>query len=242
MKPAKRGVGSLRRLVHAAAVLAGLGAAVQAGPAAAAPAALFGTAEFRGESHAALPQWRRVLAEMAREIAGHPGLRARRGAVPQPCHHGLARPAARARAGNAPAPGPGGQCLRQSLAVQGRCRQLRPAGLLGDAARVLPPLGRLRGLRDRQVSVPAAARAAARGIAPGRGAGHGARPAARGAGGLPGGRGLYPGQSDRWGAAAAAGRQLRALLFGQRGHPLGPHPARRGGRHRQRADVAPARP
>jgi predicted transglutaminase-like cysteine proteinase len=60
----------LRSLVHVAAVLAGLGAAVQASLAGAAPAALFGTAEFRGESHAALPQWRHVLAEMARESAG----------------------------------------------------------------------------------------------------------------------------------------------------------------------------
>ena len=49
-------------------MLAVLAAATQGGPAWAAPAALFGTAEFRGESHAALPQWRYVLAGMAREM------------------------------------------------------------------------------------------------------------------------------------------------------------------------------
>jgi predicted transglutaminase-like cysteine proteinase len=58
----------LRRLAHLAVVLVGLTAAVHAGPAGAAPAALFGTAEFRSESHAALPQWRRVLHDMARDM------------------------------------------------------------------------------------------------------------------------------------------------------------------------------
>ena len=48
-------------------MLVGLGAVLQVDPVAAAPAALFGTAEFRGESHAALPQWRRVLHDMARD-------------------------------------------------------------------------------------------------------------------------------------------------------------------------------
>ena len=127
-----------------------------------------------------------VLARMAAE---EPAIRAcaqDAGPLPEPRHHGLARAAARARAARRR-----GQVRAVNRFVNrwpyrsGR-RQLRPQRLLGDAARVLPPLGRLRGLRHRQVPLAAAARAAGRAAAPGRGAGRGARPAARGAGGLSG--------------------------------------------------------
>ncbi|MCB1885776.1 MAG: transglutaminase-like cysteine peptidase [Geminicoccaceae bacterium] len=43
------------------------GGAARAG----APVALFGTAEFRADSHEALPQWRRVLHEIAAEASGY---------------------------------------------------------------------------------------------------------------------------------------------------------------------------
>jgi predicted transglutaminase-like cysteine proteinase len=62
----------LDRLARAAALLALVAAAataLPAGPSLAAPSALFGTAEFRAESHAALPQWGRVLQGIAAETA-----------------------------------------------------------------------------------------------------------------------------------------------------------------------------
>jgi predicted transglutaminase-like cysteine proteinase len=55
----------LRRVVHTALLLAVTGSGFAPGPARAGSPALFGTIEFRAESHAALPQWRRVLAGIA---------------------------------------------------------------------------------------------------------------------------------------------------------------------------------
>jgi predicted transglutaminase-like cysteine proteinase len=66
------GAGPLDRLARAAALLALAAAAataLPAGAALAAPSALFGTAEFRAESHAALPQWGQVLRGIAAEAA-----------------------------------------------------------------------------------------------------------------------------------------------------------------------------
>ena len=60
------------RLARAAALVALAVAAattLPAGVGLAATPALFGTAEFRAESHAALPQWGRVLKGMAAEAA-----------------------------------------------------------------------------------------------------------------------------------------------------------------------------
>jgi predicted transglutaminase-like cysteine proteinase len=60
----------MRRLACAAALLlAALGAGLPAGSAGAAAPALFGTAEFRADSLAPLPQWRRVLDATQREDA-----------------------------------------------------------------------------------------------------------------------------------------------------------------------------
>ncbi|HMR30251.1 MAG TPA: transglutaminase-like cysteine peptidase [Geminicoccaceae bacterium] len=60
----------MRRLLATTALALGLGFACDAS-AAPPSSALFGTLEFRSDSHAALPQWRRVLAGIERERASY---------------------------------------------------------------------------------------------------------------------------------------------------------------------------
>jgi predicted transglutaminase-like cysteine proteinase len=66
---AQHGDPAMRRLLATMVLAIGFGLA---GEALAAPSsALFGTLEFRSNSHAALPQWRRVLAGIERERLGY---------------------------------------------------------------------------------------------------------------------------------------------------------------------------
>ncbi len=180
-RPPKHGAPNLRRLAQAVLVAA---VGVAAHPVAAAPVPLFGTAEFRVESLAELPQWQRVLRRAEAEEGAVRACAERADRCPNRATRAwaaLLRDIALPAAADA---GRGGPPLRQQRQVPGRFRQLRPQRLLGDAAGVLPPLRRLRGLRHRQVPLAAAARHAGRPAADGGRPGRGPRPAACRARGL----------------------------------------------------------
>ena len=149
------------------------------------PPGLFGTAEFRTDCLAALPQWQRRPAADRGRGAPIRACAEDAGPLPEPRHHGLAGAAAR----------PGGRAGAEQLAAVNRFVNQWPyrtdADNYGRSDYWATPLEFFRRSGDCEDYVIAKYRslrrsAAGRAAADGRGAGRGPRPAARGAGGLSG--------------------------------------------------------